>query len=168
MTATRLALIYAETSLRIKLSLKTRSKNSFATKKSNKQIIPKKRIEEKRADYVSNLHFQRFALDGLRTLVLGTRDLTEQEFSDWKAAHHNAAIALDNREEKLDQVYNQIEKDLDLLGATAIEDKLQNGVPRTIANLRTAGIKIWVLTGDKQETAVNIGYTYYNNFMLYI
>ena len=85
--------------------------------------------------------------------------MTEQEFSDWKAAHHNAAIAMENREEKLDQVYNQIEKDLDLLGATAIEDKLQDGVPRTIANLRHAGIKIWVLTGDKQETAINIGYS---------
>ena len=102
---------------------------------------------------------QKFALDGLRTLVLGIRDLTEQEFSDWKAAHHNAAIAMENREEKLDLVYNQIEKDLDLLGATAIEDKLQDGVPRTIANLRHAGIKIWVLTGDKQETAINIGYS---------
>lgn len=102
---------------------------------------------------------QKFALDGLRTLVLGTRDLTEQEFADWKTAHHNAALALDNREEKLDFVYNQIERDLDLLGATAIEDKLQDGVPRTIANLRTAGIKIWVLTGDKQETAINIGYS---------
>ena len=102
---------------------------------------------------------QKFALDGLRTLVLGIRDLTEQEFSDWKAAHHLAAIAMENREEKLDSVYNQIEKDLVLLGATAIEDKLQDGVPRTIANLRNSGIKIWVLTGDKQETAINIGYS---------
>jgi len=104
-------------------------------------------------------HLDNFAVDGLRTLCLGTRDLTEQEFSDWKAAHHNAAISLENREEKLDEVYNQIERNLDLLGATAIEDKLQDGVPRTIGNLRSAGIKIWVLTGDKQETAVNIGYS---------
>merc|ERR1712223_794614 len=104
-------------------------------------------------------HLDNFAVDGLRTLCLGTRDLTEQEFSDWKAAHHNAAISLENREEKLDAVYNQIETDLDLLGATAIEDKLQDGVPRTIGNLRSAGIKIWVLTGDKQETAINIGYS---------
>jgi len=85
--------------------------------------------------------------------------IPEQEFSDWKAKHHNAAISLENREDKLDAVYNQIEKDLDLLGCTAIEDKLQDGVPRTIGNLRSAGIKIWVLTGDKQETAINIGYS---------
>ena len=59
----------------------------------------------------------------------------------------------------MEKVYNQIEKDLVLLGATAIEDKLQDGVPQTIANLRKTGIKIWVLTGDKQETAINIGYS---------
>ena len=68
-------------------------------------------------------------------------------------------IYIDNREDQLEKVYNQIEKDLDLLGATAIEDKLQDGVPQTIANLRKTGIKIWVLTGDKQETAINIGYS---------
>ena len=64
---------------------------------------------------------------------------------------------MENREDELDRVYNQIERDLVLLGATAIEDKLQDGVPRTIGNLRQSGIKIWVLTGDKQETAINIG-----------
>ena len=69
--------------------------------------------------------FQKFATEGLRTLLLGIRDLTEQEFNDWKTAHHNAAIALENREAKLDQVYDTIERDLDILGATAIEDKLQ-------------------------------------------
>ena len=57
--------------------------------------------------------------------MLGYKDLTEKEFEDWKQAHHEAAISLENREDKLDAVYNQIEKDLQLLGATAIEDKLQ-------------------------------------------
>ena len=60
------------------------------------------------------------------------------------------SIAMDNRDEKLDAVYEEIEQDLELLGATAIEDKLQDGVPEAIANLALAGIKIWVLTGDKQ------------------
>ena len=69
------------------------------------------------------------------------------------------AVYLENREEKLDASYDIIEKNLTLLGATAIEDKLQDGVGQTIANLSTAGIKIWVLTGDKQETAINIGYS---------
>lgn len=55
-----------------------------------------------------------------------------------------------NRDALLNEVYEEIEKDLTLLGATAIEDKLQDGVPEAIANLSNAGIKIWVLTGDKQ------------------
>jgi len=104
-------------------------------------------------------HLHKFASEGLRTLVLGVRELTEQEFQQWKTEHHKAAVALENRDERLDNVYDIIEKDLALVGATAIEDKLQDGVAQTIANLGTAGIKIWVLTGDKQETAINIGYS---------
>ncbi len=57
--------------------------------------------------------------------MVGIKDLTEREFEDWKSAHHEAAVTLQNREERLDEVYNQIENDLELLGATAIEDKLQ-------------------------------------------
>ena len=57
--------------------------------------------------------------------MLGAKELTDSEFEEWKAAHYEAAVALEDREEKLDAVYDQIEKGLDLLGATAIEDKLQ-------------------------------------------
>lgn len=57
---------------------------------------------------------------------------------------------MDDRDGKLDSVYEEIEQNMILIGATAIEDKLQDGVPETIANLALAGIKIWVLTGDKQ------------------
>ena len=70
-------------------------------------------------------HLDRFACDGLRTLVVGTKDLTESEFDSWKLAHTDAANSIDDREERLDEVYDQIEKGLQLLGATAIEDKLQ-------------------------------------------
>ena len=104
-------------------------------------------------------HLDKFATEGLRTLLCGIKDLTEDTFQTWKTAHHEAAIALTDREEKLDFVYNEIEKNLHLVGATAIEDKLQDGVPQTIQNILTAGIKLWVLTGDKQETAINIGYS---------
>ena len=68
---------------------------------------------------------QRFACDGLRTLVLGTKDLSEGENESWKRSHAEAANCIEDREERLDAVYDQIEKGLDLLGATAIEDKLQ-------------------------------------------
>ncbi|XP_013785389.1 phospholipid-transporting ATPase ID-like [Limulus polyphemus] len=104
-------------------------------------------------------HLNKFASEGLRTLCLAVKDLDEDYFEEWKERFNEAATSMDNREDKVNSVYEEIEKNLNLIGATAIEDKLQDGVPQTIANLALAGIKIWVLTGDKQETAVNIGYS---------
>ncbi|XP_011498734.1 PREDICTED: phospholipid-transporting ATPase ID isoform X3 [Ceratosolen solmsi marchali] len=104
-------------------------------------------------------HLNKFAGEGLRTLCLSTKDLDESFFNDWKQRHQEAALSHENKDDKLDAIYEEIEKDMTLLGATAIEDKLQDGVPQTIANLGLAGIKLWVLTGDKQETAINIGYS---------
>lgn len=66
---------------------------------------------------------------------------------------------VNNREEEVAKVNDEIERDLELIGSTAIEDKLQEGVPDTIKFLRQAGIKVWVLTGDKVETAINIGFS---------
>ncbi|XP_045501298.1 probable phospholipid-transporting ATPase IM isoform X1 [Colias croceus] len=104
-------------------------------------------------------HLNKFAGEGLRTLALAWRPLEERGFAEWKRRHQAAALALHDRDERLDAIYEEIETDLLLMGVTAIEDKLQDGVPETIANLSMAGIKIWVLTGDKQETAINIGYS---------
>ncbi|XP_029669942.1 phospholipid-transporting ATPase ID, partial [Formica exsecta] len=104
-------------------------------------------------------HLNKFAGEGLRTLCLSVRDLDESFFNNWKQRHQEAALSQEHRDDKLDAIYEEIEKDMSLLGATAIEDKLQDGVPQTIANLGLAGIKLWVLTGDKQETAINIGYS---------
>ncbi|XP_032070253.1 phospholipid-transporting ATPase ID [Thamnophis elegans] len=104
-------------------------------------------------------HLDEFAGEGLRTLVVAYRHLEESYFEDWRKRHHKANISLHDREGKLSKVYEEIERDLQLLGATAVEDKLQEGVPQTIEILGRAHIKIWVLTGDKQETAVNIGYS---------
>ena len=73
--------------------------------------------------------------------------------------YKKATLSIQNREKKLDEAAELIEKNLLILGATAIEDKLQQGVPETIVMLKKAGIKVWVLTGDKIETAVNIGYS---------
>ena len=61
---------------------------------------------------------------------------------------------MEGREDKVEAVSDEIERDLQLLGATAIEDRLQDGVPEVIADLKVAGIKIWVATGDKMETAI--------------
>ncbi|XP_036394812.1 phospholipid-transporting ATPase ID isoform X2 [Megalops cyprinoides] len=108
---------------------------------------------------VTSDHLNEYAGDGLRTLALAYRDLSEQQWEDWAELLRSAERATDFREDRLAAVYEEIEQDMMLLGATAIEDKLQEGVPETIAILSLANIKIWVLTGDKQETAVNIGYS---------
>lgn len=103
-------------------------------------------------------HLEDYASDGLRTLCLAMREVPEDEFQQWYQIYDKAATTVSgNRADELDKASELIEKDFYLLGATAIEDKLQDGVPDTIHTLQTAGIKIWVLTGDRQETAINIG-----------
>ncbi|KAM4755715.1 phospholipid-transporting ATPase ID isoform 2-T2 [Cyanocitta cristata] len=104
-------------------------------------------------------HLNEYAGEGLRTLVLAYKDLEESYYKDWSERLHRAGSAPEAREDHLARLYDEVEHDMMLLGATAIEDKLQQGVPETIAILTLANIKIWVLTGDKQETAVNIGYS---------
>ncbi|KAI0835434.1 phospholipid-translocating P-type ATPase [Hypoxylon sp. FL0890] len=104
-------------------------------------------------------HLEMFAREGLRTLCIAERVLSEQEYLEWRKEHDKAATAMQDREEKLEQVADKIEQDLTLLGGTAIEDRLQDGVPDTIELLGRAGIKLWVLTGDKVETAINIGFS---------
>eukprot|EP00741_Cyanophora_paradoxa_P023399 tig00021582_g22605.t1 len=99
-----------------------------------------------------------FASEGLRTLLVAWRVVPQPEFDAWIKRYEAAAVALSGREEALDAAAEEIERGMDLLGATAIEDKLQDGVPEAIAVLLEAGIRVWVLTGDKQETAVDIGF----------
>ncbi|KAJ1938256.1 hypothetical protein GGF37_004879, partial [Kickxella alabastrina] len=100
-----------------------------------------------------------FANAGLRTLVLCYRKLSENEWVKWSARYHTALGSVESdREEQIAIICEEMERDLRIVGATAIEDKLQELVPDTIASLRAAGIKIWVLTGDKMETAINIGF----------
>ncbi|CDF40607.1 unnamed protein product [Chondrus crispus] len=102
-------------------------------------------------------HLHEFAVEGLRTLCLAYADLDDDGFQDWHRRYRHANSELIDREEKVAAVVDEFERDLTLLGATAIEDKLQDGVPETLKKLEQASIKVWVLTGDKQETAINIG-----------
>ena len=103
-------------------------------------------------------HLEEYATEGLRTLCLAMREIPEQELEQWLQIFDKANTTVSgNRAEELDKAAEIIEHDFFLLGATAIEDKLQDGVPDTIHTLQEAGIKIWVLTGDRQETAINIG-----------
>ncbi|KAF9564813.1 calcium transporting ATPase [Agrocybe pediades] len=102
-------------------------------------------------------HLEDYATEGLRTLCIAYRDIPEAEYQQWSEIYNTAAATINGRGDALDAAAELIEKDLFLLGATAIEDKLQDGVPDTIHTLQMAGIKVWVLTGDRQETAINIG-----------
>ena len=104
-------------------------------------------------------HLEMFAREGLRTLCIAQRELTEDQYAKWNKEHDIAAAAVQDRDDKLEVVSDSIERELSLLGGTAIEDRLQDGVPDTIALLGNAGIKLWVLTGDKVETAINIGFS---------
>ncbi|KAM8977633.1 phospholipid-transporting ATPase IB [Pelodytes ibericus] len=104
-------------------------------------------------------HLEQFASEGLRTLCIAYADLQDSDYQEWLKVYNETSVIIKDRAQKLEECYELIEKNLMLLGATAIEDRLQGGVPETIATLMKAEIKIWVLTGDKQETAVNIGYS---------
>uniref|UniRef100_F1MFC4 Phospholipid-transporting ATPase n=2 Tax=Bos TaxID=9903 RepID=F1MFC4_BOVIN len=99
-----------------------------------------------------------FAKETLRTLCLACKEVDEEVYEEWRQRHQEASILLQNRAQALHQVYEEMEQSLQLLGATAIEDRLQDGVLETIKCLKQGNIKVWVLTGDKQETAVNIGF----------
>ncbi|KAJ1993758.1 phospholipid transporting ATPase [Dimargaris cristalligena] len=104
-------------------------------------------------------HLKYFATTGLRTLCLGYRIIPDEEYDAWAHDYMEACNLLDGREEAIDDVSEKIEHSLTLVGGTAIEDRLQDGVPEAIAQLACAGLKIWVLTGDKTETAINIGFS---------
>lgn len=101
----------------------------------------------------------RYAREGLRILVMAKRTLNAADYTDWWARHQDIEMSLENRERRLRESFAKLESNLTLLGATGIEDRLQDGVPETIASLLSAGISVWVLTGDKPETAINIAYS---------
>ncbi|KAJ8479625.1 hypothetical protein OPV22_023352 [Ensete ventricosum] len=104
-------------------------------------------------------HLNEYGEAGLRTMALAYRVLGESEYSDWNTKFLKAKTTIGpDRETELEQVSDMIERDLILVGATAVEDKLQKGVSQCIDKLAQAGLKIWVLTGDKMETAINIGF----------
>lgn len=104
-------------------------------------------------------HIDNFATEGLRTLLFAHKIIPGPEYSRWKEEFQEANTSVTNRQERIEAASELIEESLDLLGATAIEDKLQQGVPETIEKLRRAHMRIWMLTGDKRETAIKIAHS---------
>ncbi|KAL9852691.1 phospholipid-transporting ATPase IA isoform 3-T3 [Geothlypis trichas] len=122
-------------------------------------VIYDRLAESSKYKEITLKHLEQFATEGLRTLCFAVAEISESDYQEWLDVYHRASTAIQNRVLKLEESYELIEKNLQLLGATAIEDKLQDKVPETIETLMKADIKIWILTGDKQETAINIGHS---------
>lgn len=104
-------------------------------------------------------HIDQYATEGLRTLVYADRFLDQKDYANWKRLYREAETSLDDRQDRIEEVSEVLEQHLDMVGASAVEDKLQDGVPETIEKMRQAGIKVWMLTGDKRETAINIAHS---------
>mmetsp|Transcript_16015 Transcript_16015/g.24131 ORF Transcript_16015/g.24131 Transcript_16015/m.24131 type:complete len:1238 (+) Transcript_16015:26-3739(+) len=130
--------------------------NKIKAISSNDKSVNSKKLWEQ-----TDAHLFQFSREGLRVMLVGQRKLTESEYRSWNAEYEAASKSFadekGNRKQKMEKVAEKIEGNLQVLGVTAIEDKLQEGVPQTLRLLKKAGIRIWVLTGDKQNTAVNIG-----------
>lgn len=135
-------------------------KPSFEVRKSLQQdLISFEDVEDSALFGRTFTHIDAFASEGLRTLLFAHKYLEADEYDTWKKIHHEATTSLVHRQERIYAAGEMIEQGFDLLGASAIEDKLQKGVPETIEKLRKANIKIWMLTGDKRETAINIAHS---------
>uniref|UniRef100_A0A6I8N6M1 Phospholipid-transporting ATPase n=1 Tax=Ornithorhynchus anatinus TaxID=9258 RepID=A0A6I8N6M1_ORNAN len=119
-------------------------------KGADSSIFP--RVAEGKVDQIQS-RVERNAVEGLRTLCVAYKKFTQEEYEGVYKLLQAAKVALQDREKKLAEAYEQIEKKLVLLGATAVEDRLQEKAADTIEALQKAGIKVWVLTGDKMETA---------------
>jgi phospholipid-translocating ATPase len=107
----------------------------------------------------TNVNLEAFSSEGLRTLVIAEKPIHDDFYTQWKLKYDEALMLMHGKDEAVARISKQLECDLELVGSTAIEDKLQDSVPETIAFIKKAGVKVWVLTGDKIETAINIGYS---------
>ena len=122
-----------------------------------KKRLSKKSIESENYEIISD-GLSEFSKKGLRTLMVAYRNINDEDYNSWVSGLYDDEINI-NKQKLIEKLYDIIENNLILLGGTVVEDKLQDSVPETIKELRSAGIKIWVLTGDKLDTAENIGYS---------
>uniref|UniRef100_A0A8B9LJQ8 Phospholipid-transporting ATPase n=1 Tax=Astyanax mexicanus TaxID=7994 RepID=A0A8B9LJQ8_ASTMX len=144
--------------VRRRMSVIVRSKSGetlLFCKGADSSIFPRVRQEE--VDRI-RMHVERNATEGYRTLCVAYKQLSPEEFAVADAGLRDARLALQDREEKLMAVYNQVETSMSLIGATAVEDRLQEEAAETMEALQGAGMKVWVLTGDKMETAKSTCY----------
>jgi len=149
---------FDSTRKRMSLIVKRHGTEDFIimTKGADSIMFPRLRID-RQSEVIVQQHLDKFAVDGLRTLVVGQKVLRSAFVQEFINKMERVKISGDSdKEEQLNVLYDECEKDLELIGCTAIEDKLQDGVPETIATLMDAGIRIWVLTGDKQVLIISL------------
>lgn len=129
-------------------------------KGADTSIFPRLKADRSSAELVARTqtHINNYAREGLRVLVMSKRRLSEAEYYEWLEVFQEAELDMEHRENRMYDAWCSLETNMELVGATGVEDRLQDRVPETIESFRNAGIVVWVLTGDKQETAVNIAY----------
>lgn len=143
---------FDSTRKRMSLIVKRRDNEDYLImcKGADSVMIPRL-IQDQNVISVIQRHLEGFANDGLRTLIVAQKKLDAPTARTIISKFEALKISRDPQKEiKLEKFYSSIEENLNLVGCTAIEDKLQDGVPEAISALMSAGIKIWVLTGDKQ------------------
>ncbi|UKK01210.2 P-type ATPase 2 [Theileria orientalis] len=125
--------------------------------KGGDNVMLKKMKNLSDLDNMTVENMKNYSMGGLRTLMFGKRELDQEEFRKWLSEYNTLKVTLEGREEKLAQCVAKLECDLELQGVTGIEDKLQAGVAECIESMLTAGINVWMLTGDNLDTSINIG-----------
>ena len=105
------------------------------------------------------VYLDEYAKDGLRTLLVAEKVIKNDFYEEWNKKYQRALCSLKDKENEINKIAELIENEFILIGSTAIEDQLQDNVVEVIKDIRNAGVKLWVLTGDKIETAINIGYS---------
>ena len=142
------------------LIIKDQGKCFLYSKGADSVMMPRIKFDadqDTEQQHVTEDHLHKFATDGLRVLIIGYKELTEEQLDDFMTKFNKIKSSKSKtREEDLNKLFDNMEDKLELIGCTAIEDKLQDGVPETIGLLREADINIWMLTGDKMETAIEI------------
>ena len=117
------------------------------------ESVMKSKLDQSEVDWMDE-EVENLAREGLRTLVFGKKVLTEDIYKEFCERYHSASVAMtNNRQELMESIRERLEQDMELIGISGVEDKLQQNVQSTLETLRNAHIKVWMLTGDKVETA---------------
>ena len=148
---------FDSTRKRMSVIVKTPDNRILVICKGADSIIEKRLKPDQHHLAETKEYLDEFAQTGLRTLLVASKEISESHYLEWRGHYLKASTSM-YKDREMAKLQEELEVDFNLIGSTAIEDKLQEDVAQTIYDIRQAGIKVWVLTGDKIETAMNIGY----------